>query len=342
MADKTIRGRLILDRRTHQEWMEDDPVAQFGEIMVVEVPVNSEQVEQEPCFLLKVGDGVKPYSQLNWFSGLAADVYDWAKASSKPTYTATEIQNLETYIQNAIASGTQLTFGTIPTVSGNTAPTMDRQLVTKDYVDNQIEQIELTPGPQGEKGETGDTGAQGPTGPAGDDGGYYTPSVNADGLLSWTASKSDMGAVSSVNIKGPQGPQGIQGEQGETGPAGTSAYTAAVTGGYSGTESEFNTALGKIGSSTAVTTLSFGTRTVQTTDWAEDSTQPDYGYRAAIPLTGVTEDYSPDVRFSCADATSGILSPVASSYNGGVYIYASEVPAAAVVIESTICTLVTG
>ena len=76
MAEKTFNGRLILDRRTHQEWMEADPVAKFGEIMVVEVPLNTEQVEQEPCFLLKVGDGVRPYSQLNWFSGLAADVYD--------------------------------------------------------------------------------------------------------------------------------------------------------------------------------------------------------------------------------------------------------------------------
>ena len=94
MAEKTFNGRLILDRRTHQEWMEADPVAKFGEIMVVEVPLNTEQVEQEPCFLLKVGDGVRPYSQLNWFSGLAADVYDWAKEPNKPVYSIDEITNL--------------------------------------------------------------------------------------------------------------------------------------------------------------------------------------------------------------------------------------------------------
>ena len=50
--------------------------------------------------------------------------------------------------------------------------------------------------------------------------------------------------------------------------------------------------------------------------------------------------YTPDVRFSVDDATSGILSPVATSYDGGIYIYASEQPAAEVQIESIVCTFV--
>ena len=384
MAEQTLTGRLILDRRTHQEWMQTDPIAKFGELMIVEVPVNTEQVEQEPCFLLKVGDGEKPYSQLNWFSGLAADVYDWAKDPSKPTYTATEINGLSTYIQEHITDGS-LSFNltTFPTVSGT--PTADNQLVNKGYVDDQIENISLTPGPQGPQGETGPQGPTGETGPKGDTGGYYTPSVNAEGVLSWTASETDMTAVptanikgpqgiqgnpgadggyytpsvdasgnltwtgskagmaqvTGTNIKGPQGDQGIQGPEGPQGPAGTSAYQAAQTGGFTGTETEFNTALGKIGSATAVSTLAFGPRSVATSAWAADSTQPDYGFRAAIALDGVTENHSPDVRLSLSDAVSGILSPVAASYNGGVYIYASEQPAAAVNVESIICTLVT-
>ena len=343
MAEQTLTGRLILDRRTHQEWMQTDPIAKFGELMIVEVPVNTEQVEQEPCFLLKVGDGEKPYSQLNWFSGLAADVYDWAKDPNKPTYTATEINGLSNYIQEHITDGT-LSFNltTFPTVSGT--PTADNQLVNKGYVDDQIENISLTPGPQGPQGEQGIQGPTGDTGPKGDTGGYYTPSVNAEGVLSWTASEADMTAVPTANIKGPQGiqgPQGPAGADGAQGPAGTSAYQAAQTGGFIGTETEFNTALGKIGSATAVSTLAFGPRSVATSAWAADSTQPDYGFRAAIALDGVTENYSPDVRLSLTDAVSGILSPVAASYNGGVYIYASEQPAAAVNVESIICTLVT-
>ena len=390
MAETTFASRLILDRRTHQEWMEADPIAKFGEMMVVEVPADSSQVEQEPCFLLKVGDGVKPYSQLNWFSGLAADVYDWAKAATKPTYTASEIQSLETYLQTYLSTH-DVTMNTFPSVPGSAVPTDDRELVNKGYVDDQIEQIELTPGPQGDKGDKGEKGDTGAQGPKGDPGGYFTPAVDGSGNLTWTASDVSMGTIPSANIKGPQGekgdqgdagvnggyykptvdasgnltwagsvagmpsvsganikgpqgdigPQGEQGEQGPQGAAGTSAYQAAQTGGFVGTESDFNTALGKIGSATAVNTLAFGPRTVATSAWAADTTQPDYGFRASIPLTGVTENHSPDVRLSIADATSGILSPVAASYNGGVYIYASEQPSATVNIESIICTLVT-
>lgn len=39
----------------------------------------------------------------------------------------------------------------------------------------------------------------------GENGRFYTPTVSADGVLSWTASAPDMPAVPSVNIKGAQG-----------------------------------------------------------------------------------------------------------------------------------------
>ena len=81
-------------------------------------------------------------------------------------------------------------------------------------------QLQGAKGDTGPKGDTGDTGPQGAQGPAGEDGGYYTPSVNDDGDLSWTASKPDMGTVQTVNIKGPKGDKGDTGAQGETGPQG--------------------------------------------------------------------------------------------------------------------------
>lgn len=40
----------------------------------------------------------------------------------------------------------------------------------------------------------------GGTGADGEDGGYYTPAVSSAGVLSWTASKSDMAAVSSTDL----------------------------------------------------------------------------------------------------------------------------------------------
>ena len=87
--------------------------------------------------------------------------------------------------------------------------------------------------------------AGGGGGGSGEDGGYYAPSVDDAGNLTWTASKTDMPAVDGANIKGPKGDTGAPGAQGQQGPAGAtgadgkSAYQYAVEGGYTGTETEF-------------------------------------------------------------------------------------------------------
>ena len=57
-------------------------------------------------------------------------------------------------------------------------------------------------------------------GHSGADGGYYQPSVDSAGNLSWTASKSGMPAVDGANIRGPQGPKGDTGNPGPQGPKG--------------------------------------------------------------------------------------------------------------------------
>ena len=44
---------------------------------------------------------------------------------------------------------------------------------------------------------------------SGGSGGYYAPSVDDDGNLTWTASKAGMPAVDGTNIKGPQGVSGV-------------------------------------------------------------------------------------------------------------------------------------
>ena len=44
---------------------------------------------------------------------------------------------------------------------------------------------------------------------SGGSGGYYTPSVDDEGNLTWAASKTDMPAVDGTNIKGPQGVSGV-------------------------------------------------------------------------------------------------------------------------------------
>ena len=43
----------------------------------------------------------------------------------------------------------------------------------------------------------------------GTDGGYYTPEVSSEGVLTWTSTKSDMPTVGSTNIKGDRGDPGV-------------------------------------------------------------------------------------------------------------------------------------
>lgn len=86
--------------------------------------------------------------------------------------------------------------------------------------------------------------------------------------------------------------------------------------------------------------LAFGPQTVATSAWAADTTYSaqGYGFRASVPLSGVTADHIPDVTFAMADAVSGNLAPLADTYAGGIYIYAKEQPSATVNIASVVCT----
>lgn len=78
--------------------------------------------------------------------------------------------------------------------------------------------------------ESGGGGA----GTPGKDGGYYSPSVDDEGNLTWAASDPSMPSVEGANIKGPkgdtgdlgpQGEQGIQGPPGEKGEKGDTGDT---------------------------------------------------------------------------------------------------------------------
>lgn len=77
----------------------------------------------------------------------------------------------------------------------------------------------------------GGTGGGGGGAP-GEDGGYYTPSVSAEGELTWTASKPDMPSVPPANIIGPAGKDGKDGAPGQDGAPGEDGgyYTPAVDG----------------------------------------------------------------------------------------------------------------
>ena len=124
--------------------------------------------------------------------------------------------------------------------------------VTKAYVDRKVQEA---------------------VGSGGEAGGYYAPSVDSGGNLTWTASKAGMPQVSGANITGPtgdtgrQGPAGADGGKGVgiasiartsgTGAAGTTdTYTITLTDGSTSTFTVYNGKDGASGSgSSAVTSV---------------------------------------------------------------------------------------
>ena len=84
--------------------------------------------------------------------------------------------------------------------------------------------------------------------------------------------------------------------------------------------------------------LSFANKTVAVSNWASDTTYTDFPYRAAVACEGVTANHYASVVLSPMDALKGIFCPVVESYNGGVYLYASEIPETALTILTIVCT----
>lgn len=109
MAEKTfnnVRFQFLYD--TYDSWRTKNPTLKAGEIAIATIPNGGTPQENNtvttPQVLIKVGDGSTPYNTLPFISGRAADVYSWAKASTKPTYTANEITNLGTFIGDYLAN----------------------------------------------------------------------------------------------------------------------------------------------------------------------------------------------------------------------------------------------
>lgn len=104
---------------------------------------------------------------------------------------------------------------------GTIAPQRSRMKFTNGVVSDDGTQTIITSlkgdkgdqGPQGVQGEKGDKGDIGATGPV------IVPSVDANGIMSFTIQDTAI-APQSVSVRGPQGPQGVQGAQGAQGARG--------------------------------------------------------------------------------------------------------------------------
>ena len=113
---KNLNTRIALKYDSYEKWTEHNPILLKGEIAIAELPVNGNKpgvgepnaegstpaIQNAPNILIKVGDGTNHYNDLKFVSALAADVYSWAKAATKPTYSAGEITGLNDYISQTI------------------------------------------------------------------------------------------------------------------------------------------------------------------------------------------------------------------------------------------------
>lgn len=96
MANQVLNTRIKLRCDTYANWAEKDPVLLSGELAAVVLSQNGDGDnlnDTVDTILFKIGDGSHKFSELGWTSSLAADVYEWAKASVKPQYNYTEINN---------------------------------------------------------------------------------------------------------------------------------------------------------------------------------------------------------------------------------------------------------
>ena len=92
-TEKTINTRIQLKYSSLEEWSDlsvagkgGNLVLKAGEVGICAVPRGGSHLQTTPpAIMFKVGDGTTAFKDLPWASGLAADVYPWAKAPTPPT-----------------------------------------------------------------------------------------------------------------------------------------------------------------------------------------------------------------------------------------------------------------
>ena len=124
MAEHTLNTRILLKYDSYANWTKNNPVLKAGEMAIATV-ANIEAnkatgFQNLPNVVLKVGDGTSHYNDLKFVSALAADVYEWAKAASKPEYGYKEIDGLEAELARvSAAADTDTQYNLVATDAAN-------------------------------------------------------------------------------------------------------------------------------------------------------------------------------------------------------------------------------
>lgn len=83
-----LKTRISLKYDTLANWQKSTLKLNKGELAIAVIPTADPANKQLPPVMFKVGDGEHTFAELgdNWASALAADVYGWAKAATRPAY----------------------------------------------------------------------------------------------------------------------------------------------------------------------------------------------------------------------------------------------------------------
>lgn len=114
MAENVLETRIQLRYGTYSQWMNSDVILKKGEAAICAFPTsntifpsNNTPENTPPAIGIKIGDGENYFYRLPWVQAVAADVFNWAKQPTKPTYTASEISGLKSFIEENISSDTE-------------------------------------------------------------------------------------------------------------------------------------------------------------------------------------------------------------------------------------------
>lgn len=142
---KTLKTRIQLKYDTLANWnaVASTFVPNKGEVCFVEIPTGDATATTAPTVLFKVGDGTTTWGALKWGSALAADVYAWAKAANKPSYTASEVGVNETAFPGLKKTGT-ITGIKMNGVSKGTSGVVDLGTVITDVSGKQDKTVSIT------------------------------------------------------------------------------------------------------------------------------------------------------------------------------------------------------
>ena len=112
MAEHVLETRILLRYDTYSNWMSSSLILKPGEPAIA-VMNNARSIETTnltpentpPAIGIKVGDGFHYFNELPWIQAVAGDVYRWAKNSTKPQYNASEIDGLQSFIEEHAPGG---------------------------------------------------------------------------------------------------------------------------------------------------------------------------------------------------------------------------------------------